>query len=96
MYRFLLTHAVRYAKRIIVWSQYTARDIVETFNISETKIVVITPSIGGGRKENIQEETKRYLTKQGIEKSYILFVGDIREYKNLPRCIRAYSEIVAE
>lgn len=98
MYRFFLSRAMRLSKRIVTWSQYTLRDIIETFNIPEDRITVIAPSIPKNEewKDISTEERKRYLAKQGIDKPYLLFVGEIREYKNLPRCIRAYSELVAE
>ena len=77
------------ASKIIAISESTKKDLIELFNIEESKIEVIYLSNSIVVDGNIELDTK-------VPKNYILFVGSRGGYKNFNRFISAVSLLMIE
>ena len=70
------------ADRIIAVSEATKSDIVSSFGIAESKILVA---------HNALQEVKRDKTETKFTEQYILYVGSIHPRKNIARLLIAYD-----
>jgi glycosyltransferase involved in cell wall biosynthesis len=104
LYRIVISTAVRRAKKIIVVSEFTKKDIIENFNASNDKIIVTYEGVSNlGRNENnesrfydlqeILNKDKKILAKHNIENPYLLYVGNAYPHKNLEGLLKVFSEI---
>jgi len=82
---FLKKDAILRADYIICISESTRRDLLEYFNLPESKITVI--HLGFNETIDTQSEFPPFLLK----KPYLLYVGSRIGYKNFDRLLRAYS-----
>lgn len=78
---------VENASKIIAISESTKRDIIEIYNIDESKIEVVY--LGNSLSYN-----QDGFINIDIPKKYILFVGSRRRYKNFDRFVSSISEIL--
>jgi len=76
------------AKTIIAVSNFTKGDILKRFNLPEDKIRVIYEGA-----DNIFRpiQSPKVLKQYGLNKKYILSVGQLQPRKNLPILLKAYS-----
>ena len=80
------------SKRIIAVSKRTGEDIQNYLNISPDKISVIHLGIDVRFFQPASPYDVSHLSKHyGLEKPYLLFVGERRPHKNLPTLIKAFS-----
>jgi glycosyltransferase involved in cell wall biosynthesis len=91
--RVTVRRTVRRAAHIIVPSEYTKRDIIETHGASPTKVSVIPLAASARFQPATATEIERVRHVYGIRGEYILAVGSIQPRKNLARLIRAYSDL---
>jgi glycosyltransferase involved in cell wall biosynthesis len=90
--RLTVRRTVRNAARILTLSEFSRRDIIETYGVDPARVTV-TPLAAPPHfapvadQARLQEVRRRY----GIERDYLLSVGSIQPRKNLKRLIRAYS-----
>lgn len=91
----VLRDSVRRAHSVIAFSEVLKRDIIEIFDTPEEKIRVIPPM---SQKIGLSEkgEARQFLLKEGINERYILSVGELREYKNIPRLLQVYGLLLKE
>lgn len=93
-YSMVISHAAKKAEKILTVSDYVKSDLARTLNISKNKIVTTYNGVderfcdGVGRQSS-EEAMKKY----GIEKPYILYVGQWREHKNLIKLVEAFYQI---
>jgi glycosyltransferase involved in cell wall biosynthesis len=90
--RLTVRQSVRRAARVLSLSEYTRRDLIETYGIcsdSVTTIPLAAPSHFGPVDD--YGELQRVRRTYGIEGDYLLSVGSIQPRKNLTRLIKAYS-----
>ena len=73
------------ADEIICISENTKRDLIKYYNIEEKKITVIYLGVN---KEKKLKEIKNFI----IDKPYLLFVGDRKNYKNFNKFIISFSQ----
>ena len=92
---FILRQSIGKAVSIIAFSEVLKRDIIEIFNTSEEKIQVIPPMCPEIQFGD-ENEVRQFLMKEGIAEKYILSVGELREYKNIPRLLRTYNTLLKE
>ena len=91
-YHFLydLPILLRNAKRVVCASENTKRDLLSFYGIRNKPINVIYPGLNRQRfyprKRGLVE--KRY----GLG-DYLFYVGDMRPYKNLDRCLKAFARL---
>lgn len=94
-YRAVMTRLARlYARRataVIADSEYSRRSIVERLGLSPARVRVIPVALGPEFKPEPLGEAVR--PRYGVPAPYILYVGNFRPHKNLPRLIRAYAAL---
>jgi glycosyltransferase involved in cell wall biosynthesis len=90
--RLTVRRTVRAAAHVIASSEYTRRDIVETYRIAEERTSVV-PLAAAPRFAPVRDEKELRRVRQayGITSDYILAVGSIQPRKNLTRLIEAYA-----
>ena len=92
--RLTVRHTAKRAAHIITLSEYSKRDIVQTYGIAPERITV-TPAAASPSFAPVTDEKElaRVRDLYGIEGDYILSVGSIQPRKNLSRLIAAYSRL---
>ena len=90
--RFTVRQTARRAAHIITVSEYSRRDISQTYGIAPKRITV-TPEAAPTHFAPVINETelKKIRENYGIEADYILSLCSIQPRKNLERLIDAYS-----
>ena len=95
--RLTVRRTVRRAAHVIAPSEFTRRDLVETYRLDPARVSAI-PLAASTRFEPVEDadELGRVRRRYGLEGEYILAVGSIQPRKNLVRLIRAYSGLRRE
>jgi glycosyltransferase involved in cell wall biosynthesis len=95
--RLTVRHAARKAAHIITSSEYSRRDIIETYRI-EPERVSYTHLAAAKHFAPVSDEAelKRVRAAYDIKGDYILAVGSIQPRKNLVRLINAYAGLRRE
>lgn len=88
--RMMIQQSLDRAKKIISVSQATKDDLLSLFNVNEDKICVIPHGVTQ-TENSVSEKNDDALLRFGIEKPYILFVGERRPHKNLVRLVQAFK-----
>lgn len=85
--------AIRKARRIIVASDFTRKNIEQFFKGPMEKIRIIPQGYNKSlyRKIDDQESINKVLVKYGIEKPYLFYIGRIERKKNIPALIEAFA-----
>ena len=92
-YKLVIKHAVLKAKKIITVSEFTKNDILKHYKVTKNKIAVTYEASDEIKSNNIIENDNEILKKYGIIKSYILYVGNAYQHKNLEALVLGYGEI---
>ncbi len=90
--------SIRRAKKIIAISKFTRDDIIETYHLEPSKVVVSYPGFNKdeetakklAEKRNQQQKLKEVKQKYGINREYIFYLGTLKPSKNVEGLIRAY------
>ncbi len=88
--------AVVQADQIIAISQATKKDIIDYYQVPAEKIEVIYGGINNFLFELASRSKKDELLKLGITEPYFLFVGTLKQSKNVPNIIRAFLLFLKE
>ena len=90
--RLTVRRTARKAAQILTLSEFSRRDIVDTYRIAPDRVSV-TPAAAPSHFKPIEDETELRKIREiyGIERDYILSVSSIQPRKNLVRLIEAYS-----
>ena len=97
VYAKLFTHvfirsSLIYSNEIITDSQTVRDDVIRWKPECERKITVICPAVDPlFKKMNDPKPIEEIKSKFGLTKRIILYVGNTRPYKNLPRLIKAFK-----
>lgn len=83
-YRFLVRSACRRAAAVLTVSRHSQRDIARWAGISEAKIQVAPNGVG--------PEFSPEGPRASLGYPYLLFVGNRKPHKNLPRLLRAFAQ----
>jgi glycosyltransferase involved in cell wall biosynthesis len=89
-YRYILPIILKNSAAIICCSEHTKKDVIANYQLTDKVIRVVYP--GFDRQIFYPQLNPDILTKYGLKK-YILFVGDMRTYKNLSRCLDAFQAL---
>ncbi|HUT02931.1 MAG TPA: glycosyltransferase family 1 protein [bacterium] len=90
----MLRLATRVADRIITASNTSKAEIVKHLHVPEDKISVIYNGVAEIFKPQPPEEViQRLKTDYAIEPPYILYVGSLREHKNVARLLEAFKNL---
>ncbi len=92
--RLTVRRTARTASHLIASSEYSRRDIIETYNVKESRVSV-APLAAPDHFAPVtnEEELRRVRAAYRIEGDYILAVGSVQPRKNLPRLIAAYANL---
>lgn len=78
--------------RVIAVSQNTRTDLMQYFDIDGRRIEVVYNGVDETfRQKRADEEVERWLRNLGIERPYLLFVGNPKPHKNLDNVVKAYA-----
>ena len=91
-YKITIKSAIKRSEKIITVSNFTKKDILKHYPVSENKIAVTYES-GEEIAPNEPEKRGKILEKYGIIKPYILYVGNAYPHKNLEALVLAFGEI---
>ncbi|HEV2764266.1 MAG TPA: glycosyltransferase family 1 protein, partial [Pyrinomonadaceae bacterium] len=91
--RLTVRRTARTAAHIITVSEYSKRDLVETYRIAPERITVTPEAAAPHFRPAPPAEVERVRRKYGVEGEYVLAVGSIQPRKNLARLVRAYSDL---
>ena len=89
-YLYVLPLILKQSKRIICTSQHTKKDLIENYQLDPELIDVVY--WGFDRQLFYPQPNTEVLKKYNLDK-YLLYVGDMRFYKNLTRCLKAFDRL---
>jgi len=92
--RLTVRATARRAAHVIAPSEYTRRDLVETYGLDPARVTAIPLAVAPRfRPVADAAELARVRGRYGIKGEYVLAVGSIQPRKNLARLVRAYSAL---
>jgi glycosyltransferase involved in cell wall biosynthesis len=95
--RHFARRALLHCSRIISVSQAAKRELARVFTLPESKIEVIYNALDESfRSEPYPRDDALILERHAISYPFVLYAGNIRPHKNLPRLIEAFSVAKAE
>ncbi len=89
LYKLVINHAVRKSRAVITMADFTKSEIIKEFGIPSSKIKVIYEGVTKFSGNSQQVDLKKY----GINKNFVLYVGNAYPHKNLEFLVRAWQEI---
>lgn len=90
----VIGHAVRHAGAVIVDSQKTKDDILDTFNVQEQDVEVVHLGVRPiFRKLEDRTIVERFLSAAGLKQPYVLYVGNVKPHKNIRTLLSAFAQI---
>ncbi|MEM9510325.1 MAG: glycosyltransferase family 1 protein [Cyanobacteria bacterium P01_E01_bin.35] len=89
-YRYVFPLIVRQSRRIICISQHTKQDLIENYRLDPELINVVY--LGFDRQLFSPQRDPKILRKYNLDQ-YLLYVGDMRFYKNLSRSLEAFDRL---
>ncbi len=89
-YLYALPFLLKQSQGIICVSEYTKQDVVENYSVNPEAIDVVYN--GYARDLFFPQPDPEILQKYNLDK-YLLYVGDMRFYKNLSRCLEAFDRM---
>jgi|GEM_PF-293704 glycosyltransferase involved in cell wall biosynthesis len=90
----LVPNTMARASRIIAVSKNTKSDVIEEFDIDDSKIDVVYEGVVDHKdKEFHQEKFKQIKKKYGISSKYIIFLGTVEPRKNIIGLVNAFRNL---
>ncbi len=94
---FFARRALLRADHIFAVSQSSKRDLTRAFGIAEEKISVVYNAVDERLlSEPLPAEGERILERHAVTSPFVLYAGNIKPQKNLPRLIEAFAVAKAE
>ncbi len=96
--RFQLTRlCLSRARRILAVSRATKEDLQRVFSLPGQKIEVVYNALDARLAQPPSlEMTERTLTRYSVHSPYLLYAGNVKPHKNLPRLIEAFAVVKDE
>jgi glycosyltransferase involved in cell wall biosynthesis len=90
----MVWHALKHSRFVIVDSEFTKKDILNTFRIQPDKINVIHLGVGE-QYRTLHEERKvlEFRKRFDIERQFILYVGNVKPHKGIETLLSAFSVV---
>jgi glycosyltransferase involved in cell wall biosynthesis len=89
---FFARRALSRADRIMAVSHSTKRDVSRAFDVPESKIEVVYNALDERfLREPMPEGADRILERHAVTYPFVLYAGNIKPQKNLPRLIEAFA-----
>ena len=90
----MIRHAVNHAGAIIAVSQKTREDILDAFNVPEERVTVVHHGVRPTfRRLEERGSVERFRKSRGLERPYVLYVGNVKPHKNIPRLLDAFAQV---
>lgn len=89
-YRYILPLILKKCQKIVCISEHTKKDLINNFQLNPELINVVY--LGFDRDLFSPQPNSDILKKYSLNK-YFLYVGDMRFYKNLGRCLEAFNRL---
>jgi glycosyltransferase involved in cell wall biosynthesis len=80
-------------RAILTVSEHTKKDLVEIAHIPEQRITVTPPGVPWGYHPLTSSDYLPALESLGLRKGYFLYVGNLKEFKNVPRLLQAFRQL---
>jgi glycosyltransferase involved in cell wall biosynthesis len=92
--RLTVRRTARKAALILTLSEFSRRDIIETYAVGSERVIV-TPAAAPTHFKPVTSETELEKTREryGIGANYLLSLGSIQPRKNLTRLIEAFQQL---
>lgn len=90
-YQFVISRAVRRACRVLSVSETTKQEVVEEFGLDPSHVAVTLLGVDHERWQQLAPAT--VLPRWGINRPYLLFVGNAYPHKNLDRLLAAFRRV---
>lgn len=87
----VLRQGIGRAKAVITPTEYVKEDVAKTFKVRRNKIVVTYEAV-----DKDFYTPRINLQKRGIEKPFLLYVGNAYPHKNLERMILAFGKLITK
>jgi glycosyltransferase involved in cell wall biosynthesis len=84
---------VKSAAGIICGSEHSRRDLIEAYKISPGKVHVVPYGVDHQRFRPTAALDAAWARQVGIEKNYVLHVGELSHRKNIPALLRAVAHL---
>lgn len=91
-YRFVFGRAVARARCVIAVSETTKKDLVQWYPSSSRKVIVSFPGVSSVFVPASIEAIKTLRLKHGLQKPFLLYVGNCKQHKNVPTLIEAFTK----
>lgn len=83
------------ADALIAISESTKRDLVDRYHVRPEKVTVIPCGVEGRFRPDIgSEERSRVRQHYGLDRPFILYVGSLFRWRNLPRLVQAHASLL--
>ncbi|MCS6824096.1 MAG: glycosyltransferase family 4 protein [Cytophagaceae bacterium] len=90
-YRHFFPKFAKQASRIATVSEYSKKDICNTYQIPEDKVDVVYNGCNEGFRPISQDEISKTRYKYSSGRPYFLFVGSLHKRKNIPNMLKAFD-----
>ena len=88
----MIRRSLHRGDRVIVVSQNTRQDLMEYFQVDGGRIEVVYNGIDEVFRHPLPDkDLERWLRNLGLERPYLLFVGNPKPHKNLDNVVKAYA-----
>jgi len=95
-YERLIKDTIIHAQKIIVPTNYSKKDVVETYGIDPAKIVVTYESAGEGFSPDKKPDVfKKIIKKFSIKAPYFIYVGNAAPHKNLKILVESFIKLLS-
>lgn len=89
-YLYALPFLLKQSQSIICVSEYTKQDLVKNYRLNPDSINVV---YNGYAQDLFYPQPDQAILQQYNLNKYLLYVGDMRFYKNLSRCLEAFDSL---
>jgi glycosyltransferase involved in cell wall biosynthesis len=89
-YLYALPFLLKQSQGIICVSEYTKQDLVKNYRLNPDSIDVV---YNGYAQDLFYPQPDRAILQKYNLNKYLLYVGDMRFYKNLSRCLEAFNSL---
>jgi len=93
----MLLAGARRASHIFTVSTYSKQKIVEHLGVDPGRITVVYNGVGKDFYPGDRTVARQFVTERfGIQKPFILYVGNLKPHKNLDVLLKAYAELISK
>lgn len=91
-YRHFVPAVLRASAIVIAVSAQTRHDLLASYGIPPDQVVVVPPGVDHARFRSGHPDVTAVAAQLGLQQ-YVLFVGNLRPHKNLPRLLEAFAMV---